>query len=392
MLRMNNCVFYNMKLIKADYLFDGINERKDVFIGFDEDMIKYVDSGKPEEGGEIVIEGHNIVVTPAFIDSHSHIGLQRSTEYSGQYEENEQMDSTNPMVNALHSLYMDDPAFSESVEHGVLYSAALPGSANVIGGKVVLIRNYAKDVEEAFICDIGIKAALGFHPRSMTGWTGKRPSTRMGVVSILRENFIKAKKMQNLLNAEKKTIDEVDPNTEVYMDMLAQKHKIMTHLHKEDDVRILIQLVKEFNLKVVANHCLDVHREEIFAALKANSIPIIYGPMDSFSNKDELRHNNWRNAELLLKSGAKFSLMSDHPITLQRTMFFTLRHLLRFGLPRPSAISKITSEAAEILGIPNLGQIRPGFKASFIIWNGDPFSISSYPILVIGEGKVVFKD
>ncbi len=35
--------------------------------------------------------------------------------------------------------------------------------------------------------------------------------------------------------------------------------------------------------------------------------------MDSFSNKDELRYNNWRNAELLLKSGAKFSLMSDHP-------------------------------------------------------------------------------
>ncbi len=226
----------------------------------------------------------------------------------------------------------------------------------------------------------------------MTGWKGKRPSTRMGVVSILRENFIKARKMQNLLKSEKKTIDEVDSNSEVYMDILDQKHKVMVHLHKEDDVRILVQLANKFNLKVVANHCLDVHREEIFSALKANSIPIIYGPMDSFSNKDELRHNNWRNAELLLKSGAKFSLMSDHPVTLQRTMFFTLRHLLRFGLSRPSAISKITSEAAEILGIPNIGQIRPGFKASFIVWNGDPFSIPSYPILVIGEGKVVFKD
>ena len=379
-------------MIKTNCLLDGINERKDVFIGFDDEEIKYVDSGKPEEGGEIIAEGQNIVVTPAFIDSHSHIGLQRSAEYSGQYEENEQMDSATPMVNALHSLYMDDPAFGESVEHGVLYSAAFPGSGNVIGGKVVLIRNYAKDIEEAFIGDVGIKVALGYHPRVMTSWKGKRPSTRMGVVSILRENFIKARKMQNLLKSEKKTIDEVDPNSEVYMDILDQKHKVMVHLHKEDDVRILVQLANEFNLKVVANHCLDVHREEIFSALKANSIPIIYGPMDSFSNKDELRHNNWRNAELLLKSGAKFSLMSDHPVTLQRTMFFTLRHLLRFGLSRPSAISKITSEAAEILGIPNIGQIRPGFKASFIVWNGDPFSISSYPILVIGEGKVVFKD
>ena len=381
-----------MKIIKANHLFDGIGERKDVFIGFDNDEIKYVDGGKPEEGGETIAEGKDIVVTPAFIDSHSHIGLQRSAEYSGQYEENEQMDSTTPMVNALHSLYMDDPAFRESVEHGVLYSAAFPGSGNVVGGKIVLIRNYAKDIEEAFIGDIGIKVALGYHPRAMTSWKGRRPTTRMGVVSILRENFIRAKKTQNLLKSEKKTTDEVDPNTEVFMDMLAHKHRLMVHLHKEDDVWILIDLAKEFSLKVVANHCLDVHREEIFAALKANSIPIIYGPMDSFSNKDELRHNNWRNAGLLLKSGAKFSLMSDHPVTLQRTMFFTLRHLLRFGLSRPSAISKITSEAAGILGIPNIGQIRPGFKSSFIVWNGDPFSISSYPIMVIGEGKAVFED
>jgi imidazolonepropionase-like amidohydrolase len=255
-----------------------------------------------------------------------------------------------------------------------------------------LIRNYALDIDEAFICDVGIKAALGYHPRMMTDWSGKRPSTRMGVVAILRENFIKAKKTKNLLDSGKKTMDEIDPLTEVFIDILAQKHKMMVHLHKEDDVRILIQLVKEFNIKAVANHCLDVHRQEIFEALKANSIPIIYGPMDSFSNKDELRHNSWRNAELLLKSQAKFSLMSDHPVILQRNMFYTTRHLMRFGLSKAHAISKITSEAAQVIGVSDIGQIRPGFKSSLIVWNGDPFSFSSYPIMVIGEGKVVYKD
>jgi imidazolonepropionase-like amidohydrolase len=382
-----------LKVVKANHLFDGINERKeDVFIGFENDTIQYVDNNKPKEDAEVIVEDKDIVVTPAFIDSHSHIGLQRSAEYSGQYEENERMDPVSPITNALHSIFMDDPAFKESVEHGVLYSVALPGSGNVVGGKVVLIRNYALDIEEAFMRDVGIKAALGYHPRMMTDWPGKRPSTRMGVVAILRENFIKAKKTKNLVDSGKKTLDEVDPLTEVFIDILDQKHKMMVHLHKEDDVRILIQLVKEFNIKAVANHCLDVHRQEIFAALKENSIPIIYGPMDSFSNKDELRHNNWRNAELLLKSGAKFSLMSDHPIILQRNMFYTLRHLMRFGLSKPQAISKITSEAAQIIGAPDIGQIRPKFKASLIIWNGDPFSFSSYPIMVIGEGKVVYKD
>ena len=198
--------------------------------------------------------------------------------------------------------------------------------------------------------------------------------------------------MQRLLDTGKKIIEEVEPLTEVFIDILSNKNKLMVHLHKEDDVMVLIQLAKEFGIKVVANHCMDVHRESVFAVLKAASIPIVYGPMDSFPYKVELKHENWRNVNNLLKSGAKFSLMSDHPVILQRNMFYTLRHLLRFGLSKADAISKITKEAAEIIGVRQLGQIKPGFKASIIVWNGDPFSLSSYPILVIAEGRTAYRE
>lgn len=160
--------------------------------------------------------------------------------------------------------------------------------------------------------DIGIKAALGYNPCSTVEWKGNRPSTRMGAVAMLRENFIKARKMQGLLQKEKKVIDELDPLTEVLMDVLSGIK--MFHVHKEDDIMILIQLIKEFGIR--ANHCCDVHREEVFTALKASSVPIIYGPMDAFPYKVELKHESWRNTEKLLKSGAKFSIMSDHPVIL----------------------------------------------------------------------------
>ena len=63
---------------------------------------------------------------------------------------------------------MDDISFVESVENGVLYSTILPGSGNVIGGKAVLVRNFSKDIKFAYIMDVGIKAALGYNPRSTT--------------------------------------------------------------------------------------------------------------------------------------------------------------------------------------------------------------------------------
>jgi imidazolonepropionase-like amidohydrolase len=390
-----------MKVIKAKTLFDGASERKHMYVGFEGDEIKYVGNSKLPEEFEIILEeqehSHNsndnttgsIVVTPAFIDPHSHIGMVRSGEPSKEEEANEQMNSIYPLVNAIHSIYMDDPSFNESVESGVLYSVVLPGSGNVIGGKAVLVRNFVQDIGQAYIKDVGVKAALGFNPRSTVEWKGNRPSTRMGAVAMLRENFIKARKMQKLVQTDKKVIDEAEPITEVFMDILSGKYKMMFHVHKEDDIMVLLQLVKEFGVKeTVANHCLDVHREEVFAALRDASIPVIYGPMDAFPYKVELKHESWKNVEVLLKSAAKFCLMSDHPVILQRNMFYTLRHLLRFGLSKAESISKITKEPAEIIGAHNIiGQIKPGFKASMVAWNGDPFSLTSHPILVIAEGR-----
>jgi imidazolonepropionase-like amidohydrolase len=82
--------------------------------------------------------------------------------------------------------------------------------------------------------------------------------------------------------------------------------------------------------------------------------------------------------------------MSDHPVILQRNMFYALRHLLRFVLSKAQAIQKSLSESADIIGIHDLGQIRLGFKSSFVVWNGDPFSLTSCPIMSIAEGKTVY--
>jgi imidazolonepropionase-like amidohydrolase len=135
-------------------------------------------------------------VTPAFIDSHSQIGMVRAGEPEDEDESNDHMDTIFPLVNSLHSIYMDDISFAESVENGILYSVVLPGSGNVVGGKAVFLRNFEENVEKAFVKDVGIKLALGYNPRSTGEWKGERPSIRMGAMAILRDNLIKAKKFK----------------------------------------------------------------------------------------------------------------------------------------------------------------------------------------------------
>lgn len=62
---------------------------------------------------------------------------------------------------------------------------------------------------------------------------------------------------------KKKVIDEIDSTTELFIDILSNKYKLMVHLQKEDYARILIQLVQEFGIKVIVNHCLDIQRRDI---------------------------------------------------------------------------------------------------------------------------------
>ncbi|HLH85301.1 MAG TPA: amidohydrolase family protein [Thermoplasmataceae archaeon] len=372
-----------MKWVRATTLYDGKGLMNNVYVGFDKEFME-ISQRKPED--EVIAEG---TVTPAFIDAHSHIGMVRAGEPSAEDESNEHMDSVYPLVNALHSVYMDDSAFRESVENNFLYSTVLPGSGNPIGGKAVLIRNWSTNIGDAYIMDIGIKAALGYNPRSTTDWSGRRPTTRMGAVALLRERFIKAKKLMNLLKTGKKSEDEVEPLDEVFIDLLQRKLPMMVHCHKEDDANVLMSLVDEFGFRAILNHGLDIMNSEAFSRLKSKGINLVYGPLDAHPYKVELKHESWKNAKAVLESGIKFCLMSDHPVILQRNTFLTTRHFLKYGLDRAEAIGKLTREPAEILGIPSLGRVAPGYIASFSVWSADPFQLGSYPTMTVAEGRII---
>ena len=107
------------------------------------------------------------------------------------------MESLLFLADALDSVQMDDSAFRDSVEIGVLYSCVLPGSGNIVGGRTAVIRNYARTTTEALIARAGMKAAFGYNPMSTRDWKGTRPYTRMGALSLLRARLAQVgKKLQ----------------------------------------------------------------------------------------------------------------------------------------------------------------------------------------------------
>ncbi len=361
-------------------------------------------------------------VTPAFIDAHSHIGMDREGEPWTESETNDTISQILPVNDPINSIYFDDRAFKDAVDFGILYSCVVPGSGNLLGGKAKVIRNFVSSRKNAVISDYGYKMALGFNPRSTTDWKGDRPSTRMGVYALLEQKFdevlikrakaelekekslhklqedIREKKLsQKEQDFQRRVIDlefeqEFCPADNAIIELLDGRKTAKVHVHKEDDVLYLISLAEKYGIRVTAEHTCDVFHRGIFDELAKAGIPVVYGPMGSVGYKVELKHAYYQNAGLLMKSRAFYGLMTDHPVIWAPALRDSLKFFLIAGMSPEEAISLITFRNARILGLDDqLGSIEAGKTASLLVWDRHPLDLAAFPRMVMAEGKAVRK-
>ena len=378
-----------MNCVYAKTIYTGKSVLRNAYLSFNGQKIAGISNVKRG-----TLRGKFRVLTPAFIDPHSHIGMARAGEPGSENEANDNMDSILAISDALDSVQMDDASFKDAIEMGVLYSCVVPGSGNIIGGLSAVIRNYSKNSTDALIARAGIKTAFGFNPMSTQDWQGKRPSTRMGTLTVLRSRLHEVhQKIQRYRKARGSKKQEIIFSAEeaILRDVLTGKLRLRAHVHKIDDIATLLRVVDEFKLKVSIEHAVDVHQPEIFRELQKRKISVTYGPIDAFPYKVELKHENWKNIKHLVESRVEYGLMTDHPVTPARQLFLQTRWFSRVGLSKQQMVELVSRKNAEIVGINMiLGTLAKGKWASFICWNNDPFDLTSYPLAVYGEGELLF--
>ena len=356
------------------------------------------------------------IVTPAFVDPHSHIGMFRAGEPGDEQEGNDITHQIQPLCDPIRSIYFDDLAFVDSIDFGVLYSCIMPGSGNLFGGRSKVIRNFASHVGECEFLDYGYKMALGWNPRSTGGWKGDRPNTRMGIYAMLEKRFdeVLAKEANSKVAFERKELElarkkvskkeaaeeqsllarerklEFSPEELAILELLKGKKPVKVHVHKEDDVHYLIHLCKKYKIRASAEHCGDVFHREVFDSLRDNEIPVVFGPLGSHAYKTELRHAFYQNAKLVIESGVTFGLMTDHPVIHSSLLRDSLRYFLMYGMSTEEALHVISGRNAELVGIgAKVGRVEKGMLASLLVWDINPLHLGAYPRMVMGEGKVL---
>ncbi len=374
-----------MKVYFVKQLYDGKGLKSDVFVVVKGEQIEEVTETNPGTEFETVE-----VMTPGFIDVHSHIGLARWGEPSNGGDVNDYIDFTNPMINAFDAFDHEDPALEDSAEFGVLVTCILPGSGNLVGGEGAIVYVPGKLKSDRYIQSGGLKGALGENPKYAGNNKGQRPTTRLGVFGVLRKSLEEARQTEKQLKSGKKSEEEIEPIKLKWLRVLRGELRLRIHVHTEADLLSLFRFADEYGFKYTIEHGGNLHHAEVFEEMLKRNVPFNYGPIDTFAYKYELRFDTWKNLETMRKTGLEFALMTDHPVVLQRNLLLQLRYFLLVGYSKQEAIATITSHAAKNLGIDDrMGTVEKGKEANLLIWDDDPFILPSKPSKVIFKGEEV---
>ena len=342
------------------------------------------------------VDGTGKFVTPGVIDIHSHLGVYASPAVQAHSDGNEATAPTTPQVWAEHSVWPQDPGFSRALTNGGVTSLQiLPGSANLIGGRSVVLKNvYARTVQAMKFpgAPYGMKMACGENPKRVYGSRNQMPSTRMGNFAVDRQAWIKAAEYRKK-RAEGK-LTERDLAMDTMADVLDGKILVQNHCYRADEMAQVIDMAKEFGYKVSAfHHAVEAYK--IADLLKENGICAAIWA-DWWGFKMEAFDGIPENAALLADAGACVIIHSDDANGIQRLNQEAAKaraagRRMGIQIPDGEVIRWITLNPAKALGIDKqTGSLAQGKMGDVVLWNGNPLSVYSRPEKVWIDGALLF--
>ena len=384
------------ELIETDLL---IQNRKIVAIGKD----------LPATNDFKIIDASDKWVTPGIIDIHSHMGVYPAPGVSTSSDGNEATSPVTADVWAEHSIWVQDPQYALALKGGVTAFHILPGSANLIGGRGVTVKNLQRNTINSMKfpdAPHSLKMACGENPKRVYGNRQQAPSTRMGNAAGYRKSWIEAEAYLNRLNEYESKSDEAKqmgyaPQRDLEMETLAGvlRGEILVHNHcyRADEMATMINIANEFNYKITAFHH-GVEAYKIADLLAENNIcGALWADWWGFKHEAyDMVQANIAIVDQALGGKGCAIVHSDDAIGIQHLNQEASKALsagLRAGydISKARAMNWITSNPAKAAGIyDQTGSLKVGKNADVVIWSKNPFSVYALVEKVFIDGATAY--
>ncbi|MGS2720808.1 amidohydrolase [Paraglaciecola aestuariivivens] len=392
-------------LITNATILDGIGGQfTDSSVLLKDGKVVAIGSDISPEGEVQVIDAKGKWVTPGIIDVHSHLGVYPAPGGKAHSDGNEATKPVTAQVWAEHSIWPQDPGFQRALAGGVTVMQILPGSANLVGGRGVTVKNMpGNTVQDMKFPDApyGMKMACGENPKRVYGSKGG-PSTRMGNVAGYRQAWADAQNYQAKWDKyyadHEAGKDPAVPKRDLKLETLALalKGEILVHMHcyRADDMGTMLDVMKEFNYKITAFH----HAVESYKIADQLAQEGVCSAMwaDWWGFKLEAYDGIQENVPMVHQAKACAIVHSDSDLGIQRLNQEAAKAWANgkragIDISQAEAWQWLSANPAKSLGIfEQTGSLEAGKNADLVIWSSDPFSTYAQAEHVYLDGALVY--
>ena len=365
--------------------------------------------------GTTTVDAKGKWITPGVIDIHSHLGDYPVPSNDSTADGNEIVAPNTAHVWAEHSVWPQDAGFTRALAGGVTSMQILPGSANLFGGRSVILKNVpSRSVQGMKFpgAAYGLKMACGENPKRVYGLRGG-PGTRMGNMAGYRAAWIEAaaykKKWEDYWKKhEEWAADDSDdkaktppeaPTRDLKLETLAGALSgdivVNMHCYRADEMVQVLDMAKEFGYKVTTfHHAIEAYKVADYLA-ENNVCAAVWA--DWWGFKLEAFDTVGENAALVhAQPGGCAIIHSDDALGIQRLNQEAAKAMAdgrRIGIDiTPEvAINWITSNPAKAMGVlEETGTLEAGKMADVVVWSGNPFSVYAKAEKVYIDGALMY--
>jgi len=370
-----------------------VDEGRIVAIGRDADVVV------PD--GAQVRDVSGYVIIPGMVDTHSHVGLYPRPAVPAHRDGNESSAPLQSQIRAIDAIWPEDPGIRMALAGGITTANVMPGSGNPVGGQTAYVKFRGDTILEMLVhadgVQGGMKMANGENPKRARALKGTSPMTRMAIVALQRELFLKAQAYQRkwelhrekLAAGEESQPPDRDLALEPMVEILEGKRTVHHHTHRADDIVTTLRLQREFGFDLVIQHGTEAYK--VADLLAERGIPVSTISLDSPGGKLEVVDYRLEYAGLLERAGVSVAIHTDDFITPSRLMLRSGALAVRGGMSEDGALAALTRNGARMMRLDDrLGSLEVGKDADFVLLSGPPFSVYTHVMETWIDGERVF--
>jgi imidazolonepropionase-like amidohydrolase len=319
---------------------------------------------------ETTIDGKGQHVYPGFIAPNTRLGLEEIQAVRSTVDYRE-VGRFNPNIRSIIAYNTDSKVVPTVRSNGVLLAQIVPEGGR-ISGQSSIVYTQGDNWEDATLAfDNCVHLRWPSRVR-YTGWWAQKGRTLMNKnydkgMEATRVYFEAAKAY-----AQKTKVENKNLKFETMKALFNKEKKLVVHAEDAKSMMDAINLLQSYGIDLIIQG--GTESWKIVDFLKEKNVPVILNDVQQLPRRDDSDIDQpFKTPGVLQANGIKFAFSLNRQGSWNvRNLMFQAGQAVGHGLDKEAAISALTLNVAEILGIGDrVGSLETGKDATFIVSKGD---------------------